>query len=276
MRPVLLETRNGYVEYSYEGQGPPLLVLKGGHCSRYTDLSHGSLIHEGYSLLTVSRPGYDKTEVKTGKTPEAFADTLIEVLDHLHIKKLPVIAISAAGPTGIALASKYPERVDKLVMEAALVTPWDKNYKRKGRLLFGRGEAVTWKLLKLLLRIHPDYVMRMILTELTTEDPNALLQKLSRRDRRFLYEMLDTSRSGRGFSADMNHQVSDLSKITVPVLGLYAKKDRSVSYTNAVLLKSSVPQSDIYDVNADSHLIWIGDAAQEVWQKRLEFLKMTS
>ncbi|WP_085506853.1 alpha/beta fold hydrolase [Thalassobacillus devorans] len=273
MKPVLLETSNGLVEFRYEGQGPVILLLKGGHCSRDTDLSHQSLIHEGYKLLTVSRPGYDKTDIKAGKTPEDFADTLIEILDHLAIPSVQVIAVSAAGPTGLALAYYYPERVTSLILEAALVTPWEVRFKRKGKLLFGPAGTLVWKGLRGLLKVQPDFVMKMMLKELTTEDPEKLLKQLSSQDRKFVYEMLATSHSGKGFSADLEHQPIDLSKLTVPVLGMYAKKDGSVHYSNAILLQSLVPHSEIYEVPADSHLIWIGEHANAVWRKRLDFLQ---
>ncbi|KHE72096.1 alpha/beta fold hydrolase, partial [Halobacillus sp. BBL2006] len=103
MTTMLLDTTKGIVEFTYKGVGPTVLLLKGGHSTRDTDLSHSSLIYEGFSLLTVSRPGYDYTEVSTGKTPEDFADTIVEILDHLAIDSVFVIAISAAGPTAIAL-----------------------------------------------------------------------------------------------------------------------------------------------------------------------------
>ncbi|SEB08839.1 Pimeloyl-ACP methyl ester carboxylesterase [Thalassobacillus cyri] len=273
MKPILFETSKGLVEFSYEGNGPVILLLKGGHCSRDTDLSHRSLIHEGYTLLTVSRPGYDKTDIRTGKKPEDFADTLIEVLDHLSIPTAHVITVSAAGPTGLALAFHYPSRVKTLTLEAALVTPWEVRFQRKGKLLFAPAGSLVWRGLRSLLKVQPDFVMKLMLKELTTEDPEKLLRGLSKQDRRFLYDMLATSHYGKGFSADLDHNPIDLSKLTVPVLGMYSQKDGSVHYSNAILLQSLVPHSEIYEVPSDSHLIWIGDHANELWGKRLEFLK---
>nr|WP_256521751.1 alpha/beta fold hydrolase [Halobacillus sp. A5] len=260
------------VEYSFLGAGPVLLLLKGGHCTRNTDLSHNSLVYEGYSLLTISRPGYDYTEVSTGHTPEEFAHTIIEVLDHLKIDQVTVIAVSAAGPTGIALAAHHHHRVNKLIMEAALLTPFSKKTQTKARLLFGRGEKFVWKGLRTLLRISPNIAIKQIMSSLTTDSVEDYLNNLSSNDRRFIYDMLATSQSGKGFLLDIQQNAHNMDEIKVPVLGMYTQKDRSVDYSNAVLLQSTVPNCEIYDVKSDSHLIWIGKNASNVWRKRLDFI----
>ncbi|UOQ92710.1 alpha/beta hydrolase [Halobacillus shinanisalinarum] len=270
---TLLDTAKGIVEYSYEGNGPTILLFKGGHCTRDTDLSHSSLIYEGYSLLTISRPGYDKTDRSTGPSTEVFADTVIEVLNHLGINKVSVIAVSAAGPTGIALAVHHPERVEKLIMESAVTAPWEAGSKRQAKMLFGPSERVFWRSVKTLLRVMPDMVIKQMLGALTTENVENFYDQLSPNDRRFIFDMLATAQSGKGFSLDINQGIPDMSKIQAPVLGMYSHKDKSVPYSQALLLQSTVPSCEIYDVKSDSHLIWIGRSAQNVWNKRLEFLK---
>lgn len=275
MTTTLLDTPKGIVEFTYKGSGPTVLLLKGGHSTRETDLSHSSLIYEGFSLLTISRPGYDYTEQSTGKTPADFADTIIEVLDHLSIDKVKVISISAAGPTGIALATEHPERVERLLMEAALTTPWEKQTKRRATLLFGPAEKIVWSSLRTMLKLCPDLVLKQLIADLTTEKVDDYLDNLTPNDRRFIIDMLATSQSGKGFVTDLDHDASDMRLIQAPVLGMYSQKDRSVPYINALLLKSSAPDCEIYEVDADSHLIWIGRDAQEVWRKRLEFLNQS-
>ncbi|ELK47625.1 alpha/beta hydrolase [Halobacillus sp. ACCC02827] len=272
MTTALLDTSKGVVEYTYKGVGPVVLLLKGGHCTRETDLSHGSLVYEGYSLLTISRPGYDGTDISTGRTPDAFADTIIEVLNHLRLEKVHVIAVSAAGPTGIALALHHPDRVSKLIMEAAMTMPWEEKVRRRAQVLFGPAEKVFWKSLKTMLTLFPDLVIKQMLAELTTKDADHIVRELSTNDRRFIYDMIATSRSGKGFRTDLRHQVPVMDRLEVPVLGMYSHYDRSVPYAHAVLLKSNVRDCEIFEVDSDSHLIWIGSDAQEVWNKRLEFL----
>ncbi|MCA0969708.1 alpha/beta hydrolase [Halobacillus litoralis] len=272
MSATLLDTSKGIVEFSYKGIGPTILLLKGGHSTRETDLSHSSLIYEGYSLLSISRPGYDCTDLSTGATPSEFSNSIIEVLDHLSIESVRVIAVSDAGPLGISLAAHYPDRVEKLMMEAAVVSSWDEQKTSTSSFLHTFAKERSWGGIHTMLKVFPDFVMKQVLKELTTENVEDYLNELSPNDRRFIYDMILTLNSSRPSYRDLSYTVSDLSKIKVPVLGMYAQKDKWISYTNALLLKSKVPHSEIYESHADSHLIWIGKDAQELWNKRLNFL----
>ena len=62
MPQAFAATIRGRIEYRLEGEGPVVMVLNGGHCSRDTRLSHERLASEGFSVLTPSRPGYDSTQ----------------------------------------------------------------------------------------------------------------------------------------------------------------------------------------------------------------------
>jgi len=106
----IVKIKNGYMEYRLEGTGPMVVVLNGGHCSRDTKLSHEKLIDYGFSILIPSRPGYDRTSSEVGRTAEESADALATLLDIHQIDKIFLIAISAAGPTALAFAFKYPHR----------------------------------------------------------------------------------------------------------------------------------------------------------------------
>lgn len=61
MTQQMIRTSKGLIEYRKEGEGPTIMVLNGGHCSRATRLSHERLADHGFSVLTPSRPGYDNT-----------------------------------------------------------------------------------------------------------------------------------------------------------------------------------------------------------------------
>lgn len=138
----IAQTASGPVEYRREEHGPVVLVLNGGHCSRDTRLSHEKLAAAGYTVLTPSRPGYDSTPATVGRSAQAAADALAALLDTLAIPSVAVIGISAAGPTALAFAQRYPNKTSRLILEAAVTTEWDPAVKRRARWLFGRSEWV--------------------------------------------------------------------------------------------------------------------------------------
>ena len=109
----------GSIEYTLQGHGPVLLVCHGTSENCYSGSSLAPLLNAGFSLLTISRPGYGRTPSDVGRSNTEAADALVALLDHLAIPQCSVIAISGGGPTGVALAANYPVRVNSLVLIAA-------------------------------------------------------------------------------------------------------------------------------------------------------------
>ena len=266
-------TSKGPIEYRLEGAGPTVMVLNGGHCSRDTRLSHERLALHGYSVLTPSRPGYDSTPSDVGKTAQEAADALTELLNELQIPIVDVIGISAAGPTALAFAQQHSSKLRKLVLESAVTTKWDGEIKILSRLGFGRVEIATWSLIKLVLKIMPSMMIRVMVQQLTSLDVNQVLSRMNKDDLMFVRRIIETSRSGTGFLNDIEHHVDDLSGIVAPVLVIYSPNDKFVPEKNAMRVATEVKRCELYEVPADTHLIWIGKAADDVWLKRLSFLK---
>jgi len=275
MSQTIGKTAKGPIEYRLEGSGPTVMVLNGGHCSRESRLSHEQLAEHGFSVLTPSRPGYDSTPSEVGRTAQEAADALAALLDTLQIPAVDVIGISASGPTALAFALRHSSRIRTLILESAVTTAWpeDRKLKQGARLLFGRAERVTWGLIKMVLRLAPVTMIRLMLQEMTTLDVDVVIERMSQEDLRFVHRLIKTFRSGTGFMNDLNHRVDDLSGISVPVLVMYSPYDKSVPPKNAKRVAAEVATCELYEVPADTHLIWIGKSEKEVWQKRLSFLQ---
>ena len=269
---MIAQTAKGPIEYRFEGSGSTVVVLNGGHCSRDTRLSHEKLTEYGFSVLTPSRPGYDSTPSEVGKSARAAADALAVLLDTLQIATVDVIGISAAGPTALAFVQQHPNRVRKLVLESAVTTDWDEQTKRRSRIPFGRAAKVTWAVMHILLKLFPTVIIKALLHDLTVLDVNMVLQRMSPDDLVFVKRMLQTSQASTGFLNDIEHTVDHLAVITKPVLVMYSPNDRTVSPKNALRIANEIATSELYEVPSDTHLIWIGNSAKDVWQTRLSFL----
>jgi pimeloyl-ACP methyl ester carboxylesterase len=265
-------TAKGPIEYRIEGSGPTIVVLNGGHCSRDTRLSHEKLAEFGFSVLTPSRPGYDGTPSEVGKSAQAAADALAALLDTLRIATVDVIGISAAGPTALAFAQRHPGRVRKLILESTVTTDWDERTKRRSRIGFGRAAKVTWAIMHGMLKLFPMMILKILLRDLTILDVNQVIKRMSPDDLAFVKRMLETSQASTGFLNDIEHKVDHLATITRPVLVMYSPNDATVSPKNARRVTSEIAACELYEVPSDTHLIWIGDSAKDVWQKRLSFL----
>jgi pimeloyl-ACP methyl ester carboxylesterase len=272
MTQSIAVTSKGPIEYRFEGSGSTIVVLNGGHCSRDTRLSHEKLTEHGFSVLTPSRPGYDGTPSNVGKSAQAAADALAALLDHLHISTVDIIGISAAGPTALAFVQQHPSRVHKLILESAVATDWDERIKRVSRIGFGGAGKVTWAAMHLMLKLFPTVIIKALLRDLTVLDANVVINRISQEDLAFFKRMIQTSQASTGFLNDIEHKVDNLAAITKPVLVMYSPNDKTVSPDNARRVADKIATCELYAVPSDTHLIWIGKSAKDVWRKRLSFL----
>jgi pimeloyl-ACP methyl ester carboxylesterase len=272
MAQMIATAAKGPIEYRLEGSGPIVMVLNGGHCSRETRLSHEKLAEYGFSVLTPSRPGYDGTPSEVGKSAQAAADALAALLGTLQIATVDVIGISAAGPTALAFVQQHPIRVRKLILESAVTTDWDEQIKRRSRIGFGRAAKITWAAMHGMLKLFPTMIVKALLHDLTVLDVNMVLKRMSPDDLAFVKRMLQTSQASTGFLNDIEHTVDHLATITKPVLVMYSPNDATVSPRNARRVASEIVTSELFEVLSDTHLIWIGNSAKDVWQKRLSVL----
>jgi len=104
----LAETAKGPVEFAMAGSGPVILQMHGGSSGYDQPLALSWDLHEaGFTILTPSRPGYLRTPLPTGDTPERAADALASLLDVLRIDKVGVIGTSGGGPTALQFALRH-------------------------------------------------------------------------------------------------------------------------------------------------------------------------
>ncbi|MEZ4731206.1 MAG: hypothetical protein R3E79_29155 [Caldilineaceae bacterium] len=54
------------------------------------------------------------------------------------------------------------------ILESAVTMPWDATIKRMAPIVFGRSQRLTWAMLKLLLRLMPMTITKVMMQEFTT------------------------------------------------------------------------------------------------------------
>ena len=265
-------TPYGPIEYRLTGTGPVVMVLKGGHSSRSTHLGHERLADEGFAVLEPSRPGYDSTPPTVGHTARGAADALVALLDALDIPSVSLVAISAAGHTGIELARRHPDRVERVCFESAVALPFDPMLRRGGRLMFGPFQG-QWRTTRLGLRAAPDLTLRLELSQVSSLDAGRLVREMNATVRRQYLETYKSLWSGRGFVLDLEHVSPGGDPIKQPALIIRSTNDSSVPAEHAARLAALCRSHELLEVDAESHFIWFGRAADEVWRRRLAFLR---
>ena len=106
--------------YIEKGQGEPLILLHGNgeNCDYFA--GQIDVFAQYYHVYALDTRGHGKTP--RGDTPftiRQFADDLLAFMDAHDIDKAHILGFSDGGNIAMVFAMKYPERVDKLILDGA-------------------------------------------------------------------------------------------------------------------------------------------------------------
>lgn len=200
-------------------------------------------------VVAVSRPGYLRTPLSSGPTPEEQADLFADVLDALGIEDVVVIAVSGGGPAAVQFALRHAARCARLVLIESLVKTFTEHEMYASLSPFARigtwlGERLT----------HIDVVIAAYLLVTPRSDPGrAVARAAVRFDRR-----------KAGYAADMRlfEDVPDypFERISVPTLVVHGTADTDVPFEQAQMSADRVPGATLVAVPGADHLsLWRHD-----------------
>lgn len=120
LTPRVVRTASGPVEVAEAGAGPAVLVVHGmpGDWRQARVLADDLAPHA--RVLLVSRPGYGRTPLSSGRSPEEQARLYRSLLDELGVTTAVVVGISGGGPSSYAFAAGHPDRCAGLVLCCAV------------------------------------------------------------------------------------------------------------------------------------------------------------
>lgn len=116
-----MDIKLNYVE---QGQGQPLILLHGnGESSDYFE-HQIPFFSTTYRVIAIDTRGHGKSP--RGEKPftiKQFADDLHDFMDEKGIAKANLLGFSDGGNIALTFALKYPERVDKMIVDGANLFP---------------------------------------------------------------------------------------------------------------------------------------------------------
>ena len=253
-------TARGAVEYAVAGMGPAVLVVHGRPGGYDQGLMIARILNDlEFRFIAVSRPGYLRTPLETGRSPEAQGDALAALLDVLGVPQAAVIALSAGGPAAFQFALRHPSRCWGVV---AISTRTQRLVRaplglRIMHSVLGTSDAVGWLLTRLIARM-PRIVRSkgMLLEGVQTFIPYSLRRVGSSND---LFQMARLPQY-------------PLSEIRTPTLVIHGTADRVASCSSAELAAHAIPRAQLIRIPGGGHgVIFV----QHHWlaPKILEFLK---
>jgi pimeloyl-ACP methyl ester carboxylesterase len=278
MNSQIAQTSKGIIEYTLLGKGPVVLVCHGTSSNCFSTAESQPLAAAGFSVLTPSRPGYGRTPLDVGRSAAQAAEALIALLDNFKVSTCSVLAISGGGPTGIALAAGYPQRVERLILAAAVSRPENRpnepGYKNQSAF-YGPMHNVTWAMLGLMSRLSPRSMARQTLAIFSTHDPDDGLSKLIPEDVASISRFYQGRSSRQGALIDATHTVgADLLKtVRQPTLVIHSREDNSVPFAHAEWSLAHIPQAELCQAGVTGHFFWIGPDFLRISQRMAAFLQ---
>ena len=277
------------IHYKLTGEGPVLFFMHGGPGGIDQAYLLDGLVQEGFSLLTVSRPGYLRTPF-VPLSYEEQVDQYMELLDKLTIDKVVPMGYSSGGPLALYFANKYPERTHALVMEAGVSTVYEiatdtlDSFWAKLFLSDRIQDFLSW-ISVIAIRIAFRMTFKSMITMETSLDKEGIkkftnLVSNDKERRKWVMKLLNTSVPMSTRKKGLNHDVELLTSIEkIPVdnikvrsLLIYSKEDNDVKWLNAEYLKTNLNDFELL-VTHGGHFMWVGEDMDKIKSKRIEFLK---
>jgi pimeloyl-ACP methyl ester carboxylesterase len=274
----MARTAKGPVEYTIQGGGPVVLVCHGTSSNCFSTESQGPLVDAGFRVLTPSRPGYGQTPSSTGADNLRAAEAMIALLDTLQISTCSVVAISGGGPTGITLAANHPERVERLVLLAAISHTEGRAAEpafESQKAFYGPLHPAIWGMLRLSSNLSPRSMAKQTLTLFSTHDAEDGLRRLTREDVESIRRFYQGASSRQGALNDLTHSV-DLElihRVHQRTLVIHSREDRSVPFHHAEWSVQNIRNSELCEAGFTGHFFWIGPEFPTISQRLVDFLR---
>jgi pimeloyl-ACP methyl ester carboxylesterase len=276
---------NPKLQYFLAGEGEPILVVHGSPGGGDQGVVLGQfLVDKGYQIIAPSRPGYLETPLSSGETIDQQSELFIKLLDHLKIKKLPVICWSGGGPLSYRLALKYPQRVSRLVVLSGVSKRFEfmkENFLDQLMLATNVGDFLTRflanHLTKSLIKTTLKAEGRISQGKLTQTKEAILKDPKQLKFLKGLMGSISGVKRQAGLKNDaknfLNIKSLELEKVTVPTLIIHATTDTDVNYENGQYAATQIKNAQFLKIEEDTHICsFAGVNAKHIQDEVLNFL----
>lgn len=116
----VITTTRGPIETAVVGSGPVVLLVHGMPGDWRQARPVADLLAADHTVVSVSRPGYGRTPLRTGRTIDDQAQAYAALLDVLAVERATVVGVSGGGPSAASFSRLLPERTAGLVLVSAV------------------------------------------------------------------------------------------------------------------------------------------------------------
>jgi pimeloyl-ACP methyl ester carboxylesterase len=262
-----VETSVGRVYVHRKGEGAtPLVLLHGYMMSHWYFQGLYPRLSERRQVIAIDLPGYGESDrpapSRFAYDYPSFAQTVLEVLDKLGVARASLLGHSMGGGVALTLAARWPERVERMVLECPAVYPLPMPVESKlvlnrtfGRFLFN---GVTRGELRRQMR-KQHFKDPSAVTDALVDHVWARLNRAGGRDA--AWHTMQT------FAA-LSDRTADPMRVRAPTLLVWGDEDRMVPFQHARRLARSIPGARLTVVPASGHNVHL--------ERKDEFLRQVA
>lgn len=162
------------LHYTENGTGKPFILLHGNGEDGNYFLNQTAYFSKSYRVITVDTRGHGKSP--RGVKPftiRQFAEDLKWLMDELSIEKADILGFSDGGNIALVFALRYPERVDRLILNGANLNSHGVKPQVQIPIIFG------YKIASLFSGKSPEARKHAEMLGLMVNDPNIDVKELS-------------------------------------------------------------------------------------------------
>jgi pimeloyl-ACP methyl ester carboxylesterase len=255
-----------YIEYG-DPAGLPIIIFEsiGGALPNHQDSTRYYLENK-LRIIVIVRPGYGSSTSKVKVSYKSFSDDVVELLDHLHLKKVSVIGYSLGGAYGSVLAARFPERVSHLGLFSSSV-PMD---------YISQPLAPHLRMMLRVFNVAPDifkYVMSLIMHS-TLRDPQKYYTKIAKQLNETDSQILNGTLWQERIGEQLRHRLMggvkvyvqeyimmtqgwevELSDIQCPTLIWHGDEDNLINIHDIKVLASDIEYADLVTFKKQGHYL---------------------
>jgi len=285
-RSTVLGTARGPVQMGREGEGPAVLVSHGGPGGFDQGLAWCRHLRDGgCAVLAVSRPGYLRTPLESGASPQDQADLYAAALDALDIRRAAILGYSSGGPSAVHFAARHPDRTVALFLDAAILLPFEPPVGALRRATF-ESAPLIWLFHQLATR-RPELTARLMLdglaTGLTSEQQRAAAEWITSDPGRLISlqeQAASVAPKRYRNSGWINDQANErdlahlpFQDVTAPTLIAHGTNDAVVGVEHATSATETIDGAELLLVEEGHHLLSLSRHYGTVAARQLELAR---
>jgi pimeloyl-ACP methyl ester carboxylesterase len=237
----LVQTSRGAIEVALRGEGAAVILCH----STGGGYDQGLMIAQlltGFQRVAVSRAGYLRTPLDTGRSPAELADAYALLLDALKIEKAAIVGLSAGGMSAAHFAFRHPDRCWGLILADAITkAPPNASVKIVQRAN-SLPDGIAWLVTRLAVHVGLPLMIR---------DPE------TRSMMRVFFENNPISERRAGVQNDLDqvHAMDGFNweEIRVPALLVHGDKDQLIPLEYSQEVARRIPDADLVVVKGGGH-----------------------